>query len=226
MSTSCSSRPPELALRRVESFRYPFIAGLGASQTSDGPDAPETRAARELAMQQELAAAVEGARAEGVREGQGRAEAAAQEALREAREGIAAALQGFAAERTDYFRRVEGEVVRLALAIARKVLHREVQMDPMLLSGIVRVALDQMRDHSHVVLKAPPACVEQWRGFCAPASGGREQVEVVAEESLPAHALILEAEVGATQINLDSQLQEIESGFFDLLHQRPERSGE
>ena len=35
----------------------------------------------------------------------------------------------------DYFRRVEGDVVSLALAIARKMLHREVQIDPLLLAG-------------------------------------------------------------------------------------------
>ena len=47
-------------------------------------------------------------------------------------------------ERQNYYRRIEGEVVELALAIARKILHREVQIDPHALAGIVRVTLEKL----------------------------------------------------------------------------------
>src|SRR4029077_10936817 len=50
-------------------------------------------------------------------------------ALAKNREQIGDALQRFALERQDYYRRVEGEIVALALAIARKILHREAQLD-------------------------------------------------------------------------------------------------
>ncbi len=58
-------------------------------------------------------------------------------------------------------------MVRLALAIARKVLHREAQLDPLLLAGVVRVALDQMQAGSRVVLRTSTDAAEPWRKFCA-----------------------------------------------------------
>ncbi len=51
-------------------------------------------------------------------------------------------------------------MVRLALAIARKVLHREAQLDPLLLAGVVRVALDQMQAGSRVLLRTSPDAAE------------------------------------------------------------------
>ncbi len=47
-------------------------------------------------------------------------------------------------------------MVRLALAIARKVLHREAQMDPLLLAGVVRVALDRCRRDAGVTCTPRP----------------------------------------------------------------------
>ena len=224
MSTSCDTWSA-YGRRRVQSFHYPLIR-IPVEECCNLQDDEGAVAGRELAMQQELARAVEAARAEGFREGEAKANATAAEALERACSSVGTAVEAFTGERAAYFRQVEGEVVCLALAVARKVLHREVQMDPMLLAGVVRVALDQMQDKTRVVLRASPERVEVWRKFCQDLPKANGSMEVVAEESLPAYSVALEAEVGSTLIDLDSQLQEIESGFFDLLHRRPERSGE
>ena len=47
-------------------------------------------------------------------------------------------------ERDRYLHAVEHEVVKLALAVAARILRREAQMDPLLLTGAVRVALGQL----------------------------------------------------------------------------------
>ena len=65
-------------------------------------------------------------------------------AIHHTREQVAAALSAFARERAAYYRRVEGEVVQLALAVARKILHREAQLDPQALAGIVRITLENL----------------------------------------------------------------------------------
>ena len=71
----------------------------------------------------------------GFSEGEAQANRAAAPGSGAGTAAIAAAVTEFARQRTDYFRRVESEAVRLALSIARKVLHREAQMDPLLLAG-------------------------------------------------------------------------------------------
>ena len=67
----------------------------------------------------------------------------------------------FAAERDSYFHRVEEQVVRLTLAIARKILHREAQVDPLLLTGVLRVALEKIGSNSsNTRLRANPADIK------------------------------------------------------------------
>jgi hypothetical protein len=52
---------------------------------------------------------------------------------------------------------VEHEVVELALAVAARILRREAQMDPLLLTGAVRVALGQLSGSTEVRVRVPAA---------------------------------------------------------------------
>ena len=77
------------------------------------------------------------------------------------------ACEQFGRERARYFAGVEAEVVKLALAIAARVLHREAKLDPLLLAGAVRVALEKVAEDSAMVLRVPVEEVEMWReSFC------------------------------------------------------------
>src|SRR5580658_6674774 len=73
--------------------------------------------------------------------------------LQAGRTRINAAISGFDAQRTEYFARVEAEIVQLALAIAAKILHRESQVDPMIVAALVRMAVDKMREGSKVTVR-------------------------------------------------------------------------
>jgi flagellar assembly protein FliH len=203
--------------RRLESFRYPAMHPGAISPENSGFAGAEGFKARNMALQREIAAAVDAARKQGFQQGTEQGKLAASEALDQERAAIQEAIRDFAACRTDYFRRLESEAVRLALSIARKVLHREAQMDPLLLSGVVRVALDQLQAGSRLVLRTAPDAVKSWTEFCAKNLREERQIEVSADENLKAYQCVLEAEAGKTEISLDAQLGEIESGFFDLL---------
>jgi flagellar assembly protein FliH len=127
----------------------------------------------------------------------------------------------FIRQRDSYFQRVEAEVVGLAVAIARKILHREAQIDPLLLAGVVRVGLDNIGVGTRVRLKVHPDQVQAWKAFFAQQNDSQSLPELMGDPSLgPGHCL-LETELGSTDLTLESQLKEIEQGFFDLLAQRP-----
>src|SRR5579885_2032053 len=106
----------------ILAFEYP-MAGTGTFAKRDRPDARRKSEPqqREAELQEQLRQALE----DGKREGELRARQCFDESLLSEREKVAAAISAFAHERSEYFRRVEGEVVQLALAIARKVIHRE-----------------------------------------------------------------------------------------------------
>jgi len=135
-------------------------------------------------------------------------------------EKIRQALELFAEERKSYFSRVESDVVHLALAIASKVLHREAQVDPLLVAALVRVAIDKLHDGSSVSVRVPTANAEKWRERLANARNG-STVAIIADAHLGPDDCILETDVGSANFNIDAQLKEVEQGFFDLLAQRP-----
>jgi len=134
---------------------------------------------------------------------------------------LASALRDFAKEREAYFSRVEAEVVSLALAVARKILHREAQVDPLLLAGVVRVSLEKVAAGTRTRLRVPPDQIQVWREFFAQQAGLPSLPELMGDASLgPGHCQ-LETQMGSTDLTLETQLKEIEQGFFDLLAQRP-----
>jgi flagellar assembly protein FliH len=143
-----------------------------------------------------------------------------EEKIAEEREGVLRTCEQFGRERARYFAGVEAEVVKLALAIAARVLHREAKLDPLLLSAAVRVALEKVAEDSATVLRVPAGEMELWRGvFSAQAS--QCSVQVVGDERLDGGECVLDTNVGRVELGVSAQLSEIEGGFFDLLQQRP-----
>jgi flagellar assembly protein FliH len=157
----------------------------------------------------------------GLAEAEARSRANFEKALAEVRGQISVALRQFTTQRESYFEKVEVEIVQLALSIARKILHREAQMDPLLLTGVVRVALDTLNDGTMVRLRTNPDEVRFWREYFGQANDILPVPELIGDPSLPSGHCVLETDLGSTHISLETQLKEIEQGFLDLLEQRP-----
>lgn len=194
-------------------------SGIGCPAV-DGRDP----AAREVALRK----AVEGARQEGFQQGEREGRQAARLELEAEMRGLAAiehnrllaAVVQFRAAREHYFADVEQEVVKLALAIAARVLHREAQIDPLLLSGAVRVALEKMADRTGVVVRVAEPAVEEWDRVFA-VTQETERPRVVGDARLKRGECVLETRMGTVELGVSVQLGEIEKGFFDLLNHRP-----
>jgi flagellar assembly protein FliH len=137
----------------------------------------------------------------------------------EERRAVLKACEEFVRERSRYFAGVEAEVVKLALAIAARVLHREAKLDPLLLTGVVRVALEKVADDSATVLRVPVGAIEMWREVFV--ASPESSLQVVGDERLAAGECVLDTNVGRVELGVSAQLKEIERGFFDLMQQRP-----
>ena len=211
----------------VEPFVYPFVPVSG-NETWKSPFIVNSGASSELVQRSRNAGRKgdEGedgkstleriAREEGFREGQAQAGAEfAQEIARE-REALTVEIGNFRKDRASYFQQVEAEVVRLALKIARRILHRETQMDPLLLRSAVRVVLDTIAHGTTVKLRLNPGQVSGWREYLAGLSNN-EPLELVCDGSLEPGQCLVETAMGVADFSPETQLQEIERGFFDLM---------
>ncbi len=161
----------------------------------------------------------EGGRARGHEEGR-QAERKAHEATLAAeaeqrRRQLGDLVTRFAEESERYLRAVEQEVVKLALAMASRILRREAQMDPLLLTGAVRVALGQLAASSEARLLVPAAELELWREAIAHLPHLSIKPQVVAGEGMRLGDCRIESHVGTVELGVRAQLAEIERGFFD-----------
>jgi flagellar assembly protein FliH len=195
---------------------------LGAKLSLGGERRKENIEAIRRALEPEFEAREKRAREEGIKEGQSAVRGEVDREISAFRDTLALALQQFAAEREDYFHRVEGHVVRLALAIARKILHREAQIDPLLLAGVVRVALEEVSSATMIRLYVHPDQVQIWQEFLDRQSDLRQKPDVLSDPTVVEGQCRIESSIGNADLSLEHQMTEIERGFFDLLAQRPE----
>jgi flagellar assembly protein FliH len=209
---------PGWAADYVEEISADADAGV-AAVAGEGP--ARSSAEADAARQEQLKAAEKLIWDEGVKEGLARREAEFAAANLQLRDGVAVALLDFTHTRETYFHTVEGEVVALALAVVRKILRREAQVDPMLLSGLVRVALEKMAASQLVRMRTHPSQIGAWQEYFAQHSELPAVPELSGDATLDQNRCQLETELGVTDLSLETQLKEIEQGLFDLLAQRP-----
>ncbi len=137
------------------------------------------------------------------------------DAERHRMEDAAEMVEQFATERDRFLYSVEHEVVALALAVAARILRREAQMDPLLLTGAVRVALGQLSKTTRVRLRVPAAELDLWSETIALLPNLALRPTVLAGEGMLLGDCIVETEMGTVDLGIRAQLGEIERGFFD-----------
>jgi flagellar assembly protein FliH len=205
-SSSKLAREPGPATRP---FPYSEAVGKG--------DAAVAAVQEEVLHLREVEAMRDAARAEG----EMRARIAFDQQLEQARDHIRSAIAGFSVERRAYYQKVEAEVVKLALSIARKILYREAQVDTFFLAGLVRVALEKMELNTKVTVRVHPDHAADCRAFFARNLDPQQVPEVIEDAGVPLERTILETDLGSTELGIEPQLKEIETGLMDLLAQRP-----
>ncbi len=191
----------------VRPFQYPAVAGVQSveSESLAGMSNESDASNRE----------------QGHREGEAQAQAQYAAAIELEQGRITHTIEEFAAERAHYYHQVEAEIVDLALSIARRVLHREADVDHALLAGLVRVAIDQLQDRTKIVLRVSPVEAAAWRAYLAAQPASIEPPLLLEDVGMPAGTCRLETALGATEIGIEPQLKEIERGLMDVLAQRP-----
>jgi len=182
--------------------------GVGVANGDKAASSPQEDVSRLLSL----------ARAEGAALGESQAAARFEQELAEERKRVANLALEFQRQRADYYSKVEIELVHLALAIAAKILHRESQIDRMVVAGLVKVMLERFQQNTKVVVRVRPEDAKAWMLHFS----DHTNLEVVSDPELQPKACLLETELGVADMALESQLKEVEQGFFDLLAQRPD----
>jgi flagellar assembly protein FliH len=225
-----ATQAPASAAEHIETFSYPSdpaapyhppsLDWMDASVSSRASAAP-ANAGLDERLAEESRRAFEAGRQRGLEE-QRKAHLAEQAAAREReKRQLASLAETFQAERERYLHLVEPEVVKLALAVAARILRREAQMDPLLLTGAVRVALGQLSASIEVRLRVPATDLALWTEAIALLPNLPVKPAVTGDEGLRLGECLVETRLGSVDLGLRSQLAEIERGFFDRAGAQP-----
>src|SRR6202167_4694630 len=161
------------------------------SREADGPKG----AGGQHASQEEMSRLIAEAHRAGLVEGERQAAALFQEELSRERKRIADLLHDFQHQRKEYYSKVEIELVHFALAIAAKILHREAQVDRMVVAGLVKVMLEKLQQGTKVTVRVRPEAAESWRHFFHEHS----TMQIVEDLSLKPTDCVFETELGTAE---------------------------
>lgn len=219
MTLSCDRQAsmqgrPESAIRPME---YPTVKGIPQNPAALSHDLIESvgREERQSDREAVFARELEEARKNGIEQGKQMAAAESMDWRLQRAAELVAAMDAFLSGRDAYLAQMETEVVRLALAVAERILHRESQLDPLLLSGAVRMALGQLADSTEVRLRVPEQQRELWIDVVRLMPGLPLRPQVNGDPGLAAASAVLESSLGTADLSVRAQLDEIERGFFD-----------
>lgn len=139
--------------------------------------------------------------------------------VRGAVERLAETVADLAKTRAETIRRAEADTVRLAIEIARRVLHREITTDSGALQALIRAALEKLQSQEVYRVRVHPD-QERTMKSCLDQSGRGQSVAVAPDPMLPKGGVIFEIGRGALDASVDTQLAEIERGLIDQLEAR------
>jgi flagellar biosynthesis/type III secretory pathway protein FliH len=112
--------------------------------------------------------------------------------------------------------RIEKEVVDLALAIAKKVICREIKTDREVVVGVVREALARVAEPGRIRIKMNPAelqFIDETKIHLSDLAQNIDHVAFEAEEGIPSGGCIIETDLGEIDARIEQQLQAVEETF-------------
>ena len=208
-----SVRPMTWRTRAAESHRQ---------QQRPVPAAPDMTMVTELQArfaeyQQHAESRIGEAQRNGFKAGVEQGRIAAEAELHPLMQSTAAQLEEFRGMHESLFREAEQSLVDLAFAITRRILHRELTLDPAAVCGIVASALHTLKGHRVLRVRVHPRLETHVRAALAKAELLDEGVELTIDRTLGSTGLVFETERGDLDASVETQLDEIRRGLTDGL---------
>ena len=149
----------------------------------------------------------------GLKDGEAAATQKMSEQMKTRIEQLSRSIEQLALHRTKIQREAEPELVRLSLAIARRILRRELTVDPESLLGLLKAGLEKVESSEVHRVRVHP---EHASVLTKLLEGSARAVAISADPGLPVGGVVFETSRGSLDAGLETQLREIERGFADI----------
>lgn len=196
----------------------PSPAGTGRGEP------PRSFVATDLAAER-IAAIEREARERGFAAGEREAREAAHARIEAALARFANTIDRIAALRGDLLRQSERDLVRLAIAMAERIVRREVQLDRDLVLTMARAAIARLGDTAIATIRLNPddLAALSARLEIRTATG---PIRLVEDPRIASGGCFVESDLGVVDATIEAQLQELRSALFDEDERRQAANGE
>ncbi len=168
--------------------------------------------------EREAARKLDQARREAYAEGLAAGRQQAEEQFRPAAQGLADTLATLARLRENIREETIQDLVRLAVSIAARVIHREVAVDPDALAGLIQAAFSKLQSREISRVRMHPTLEGLVRKLLEQA-GAPKNLVLTADPNLKPAEVFFETSQGVLDASVETQLREIERGLIDKLEQ-------
>jgi flagellar assembly protein FliH len=203
-------------LESIEEIRWPEAGAAPTARSSPPPARAAEHAAAPAAIESLIAERVALERDAAYRQGESEGYHRARTEQAPLMDRLARSIAEIAALRPRIRSEAERDLVELSILIARRILRRELTVDPDAICGLLRAALDKTSLREVIEVRTHPehrhALEQRLRALDSPA-----KIAVKPDPRLEIGAVIVETLHGEIDASLETQLAEIQRGMADLL---------
>jgi flagellar assembly protein FliH len=198
----------ELAAASTVGAPRPPAMSIAPPPPAPAPAAHEVTPASAAEHQARLAALERDAFAKGYAQGERAGIEAGAKRTEAMLRRVAQTLEDLAQLRKTIVRETERQMVQLAIALARRIVLRDVSLDPTLVAAMAHVALDRLGESTPATIKLHP---DDYAAICAQRGEqwGGAQVTVLPDTAVSRGGCLVESDFGVVDGSLDAQFEEM-----------------
>jgi len=152
----------------------------------------------------------------GFRQGEKEGLEVAEKKVELAMKRYAEAIKEVSKLRSFLYAQVERECVKLALEVAKKMIHREIHADPDIIQTLMRVALDHVAEKSAVTVHLNPvdySYLMEQHADLSQAEG--RSLTLLADKSIERGGCFIKTDCGDIDARIEEKFREVERSFFE-----------
>lgn len=136
-------------------------------------------------------------------------------------ERVAQTIQDVELQVSEFWVAMEPELLKLAVDIARKILHKEISESQDVVLNMVKIALYQIRDRQSLKIRVNPADYELLREHkeeIMSSCDGMRSLEIINDRRVEQGGCLIEGENGNLDARIGTQLKEVERALLEAAH--------
>ncbi len=134
---------------------------------------------------------------------------------------VAQTIEGIQHQVEEFWVAMEPELLKLAVEIARKVVHREISENQDVILNMIKIALYQLKERQSLKIRVSPAdydLLREHKEEIISSCDGMRTLEIIDDRRVEQGGCLIEGDNGNLDARIGTQLKEIERALLEAAH--------